>query len=303
VTAALAGGLGVAVLAASALNVSYLMQHVGSASAPRITARHPVRTLRGLLRSRLWIAGLAFGLTGWGLHIGALSLAPLSLVQSFGAAGLVLAALASVRVLGERLSSAERAGICLLVVALASLSLGARATPSAGPSVAMFGFLAIAAAVAAAVVGLGGHARRPYMLGAAGGVLYGAADTATKAATGVASHSGVAAAVVSPTALTIALLNIGAFFCFQRGLQSGIALPVIALMTAGTNVVAILGGVAVFGDPLGPGAGLTAAHLAAFVLVCAAGWLLAPAQARMVAGAPTTSRAPFSLALPGASSS
>jgi hypothetical protein len=286
VTAALAAGLGLAVLAAAALNVSYLLQHVGSTDAPAVSARRPIHTFRGLLASRTWAAGLVFGLTGWGLHVGALSLAPLSLVQAFAAAGLVLAAAVAVRVLGEHLGGSEKLAIGLLVVALGSLSLGAHGTPpsSATPSLAMFGLLALAAVSAAALVLLGGDGRRATMLGAAGGVLYGAADAATKGATGIASHSGLVAAVLSPTALAIALLSTGAFFCFQRGLQTGRALPVIALMSAATNLVAILGGVTVFGDPLGPGAWLTAVHVGAFLVVGAAGWLLAPAQARMVGG-------------------
>jgi hypothetical protein len=72
---------------------------------------------------------------------------------------------------------------------------------------------------------------------------------------------------------------VGAFFCFQRGLQTGNALPVIALMTSGTNVASILGGLLVFGDPLGHRPAMVALHAAAFAIVIGAAWLLAPAQA------------------------
>ena len=72
-----------------------------------------------------------------------------------------------------------------------------------------------------------------------------------------------------------------AFFCFQRALQTGRAVPVIALMTAATNVVAILGGVAVLGDRLGSSPPLQALHAAAFALVVAAAWRLAPTQAAL----------------------
>ena len=43
----------------------------------------------------------------------------------------------------------------------------------------------------------------------------------------------------------VAMASAGAFFCFQRGLQIGPALPVIALMTAATHRVAIAGGLVV----------------------------------------------------------
>jgi len=88
----------------------------------------------------------------------------------------------------------------------------------------------------------------------------------------------------SPWLLAAAVTNIVAFFCFQRGLQSGNALPVIALMTAGTNVISILGGLLVFGDPLGHQPAFIALHLAAFVLVALAAWLMAPAQAAVTTG-------------------
>jgi drug/metabolite transporter (DMT)-like permease len=290
VSAALVAGLGLAVLAAAALNASYLLQHAGAADAPPVSVRRPLRTARGLLDSRLWVFGLVLGLTGWGLHVGALSLAPLSLVQSFAAAGLAMAAIAAVRFLGERLGRRELLGIAVLVVALATLALGARESSGNAPVAAMAAFLGLSAAAAGGLVLLGGAAHRPQVLGAAGGILYGAADAATKAATAVLGHSGVVAAL--PVIGVIALLSAGAFFCFQRGLQIGRALPVIALMSAATNLVAILGGVVVFGDPVGATAALAAAHVVAFLLVGVGCWLLAPAQARMMAAGDEAGHAP-----------
>jgi drug/metabolite transporter (DMT)-like permease len=273
------------VLAATALNASYVLQHVGSADAPAVSIGRPLRSARGLLRSRIWVAGLALGLTGWGLHCGALALAPLSLVQAFSAAGIALVAVAAVRYLGERIGRSEMVAIALLVAALVSLSLGletsnARATATLG----MFAYLAGGAVVAALLAAsFRTSTRRPQLLGAAAGILYGAADTATKAATGIADHSGLLSALLSPTVAAIALLSGGAFFCFQRGLQTGLALPVVALMSAATNLVAILGGIVVFGDPLGTTPLVAAVHLVAFALVGVGAWLLAPAQARAIA--------------------
>lgn len=275
----LALGLGLALLASLALNGSYLLQHVGGRSAPAVAARHPLRTLRGLAGSPLWAAGLAMGLAGWALHVGALARAPLSLVQAFGAGGLALVAPAGMRLLRERLSRAELAAVALMVAALVLLAAGARtaAQPAHVPSLALALYLAIAAAGAAAIA-----ARRPGapLLGAAGGVLYGAADAATKAATIAAQHGAVAAAAAWIAA--VLLLSGGAFLCFQRGLQIGAAVPVVALMTAATNAVAMLGGVLVLGDPLGRGPAALA-HLLALAAIGAGAWCLAPAQARLSA--------------------
>ena len=84
--------------------------------------------------------------------------------------------------------------------------------------------------------------------------------------------------------LPVALaLTAGAFFAFQRGLQSDRPLAVIALMTAATNVGSIAGAFVVLGDPLGRTPALAALHLLAFALVVAAAWRLAPVQARLAA--------------------
>jgi hypothetical protein len=117
------------------------------------------------------------------------------------------------------------------------------------------------------------------MLAAAGGILYGAADVSIKALTGLASHHGLAGALTSPWLIAAIVASVTAFFCFQRALQSGKPMPVIALMTAGNNIVSIIGGLAVFGDPLGRRPAIMLVHLAAFVLIVIAAWLLAPAQA------------------------
>jgi hypothetical protein len=77
----------------------------------------------------------------------------------------------------------------------------------------------------------------------------------------------------------------GAFFCFQRGLQLGRAVPVIALMTAGTYLVSILAGVVVFHDPLGHGVLGVPEHALAFAAVVGAAWVLAPAQTGLAASA------------------
>jgi energy-coupling factor transporter transmembrane protein EcfT len=95
----------------------------------------------------------------------------------------------------------------------------------------------------------------------------------------------------SPWLGVAAVATAAAFFCFQRALQVGPAVAVIALMTAATNVVSILGGLAVLGDPLGHSPALAAVHAAAFALVVAAAWRLAPVQASLQAPAALSPRA------------
>jgi hypothetical protein len=270
-------GLGLALIASLALNGSYVIQHVGSASAPPVDARRPLSTLWSLLRSRWWTIGAALGMTGWAVHVAALSHAPLSLVQAFVAGGLALMAPVAARALGNPLTGTERVGVAIAVVSLALLcvGLGDPGVHGAVHTSAMTGFL-VAAGLGAAALARAGPSWRPHALGLAGGVLYGAADVAIKALTGEAHSGGLAAVLTSPWLPAAAVATIGAFFAFQRGLQSGRAVPVISLMTAATTAVSVLGGFVVFGDPLGRSPLLVAVHLLAFALVAVAAATLAP---------------------------
>jgi hypothetical protein len=280
-------GLALALGGSVALNASYLIQHAGSAQTPTIDFRHPLRTLQTLLRSRLWLGGGALGVAGWAISIAALTQAPLSLVQSFLIGGIALLAPIAVRVLGHSLNPRELAGIALVMVALFVLVIGRGAigvhSHFRGGALAIY--LGVSVAAGACLLLL--RQRRTQMLAAAGGILYGAADVAIKALTGLAAHHGMAAAAKSPWLIVTAAATIGAFFCFQRALQCGRPMPVIALMTAGNNVVSIVGGLLVFGDPLGHRPAMVFIHAGAFVLIVIAAWLLAPAQAAI-----TTEAAP-----------
>jgi hypothetical protein len=282
-TAPLLTGVALALLASVALNAGYLVQHLGSQHTPDISIGRPIATLRGLLASRLWLLGSIAGVLGWGLHVGALSQAPLSLVQAFSAGGLALAVPLGAWVTRTRLGRRERVAIVAMGGALALLGIGAAgAGLAAVPAVKLVTFLAVCLVAAAGLSALPTGPRRAQLLGVAAGVLYGGADVATKAATTVVHAGGLAQGLLSPWALAIALACAGGFFCLQRGLQLGSVLAVIALMTAVTNVVAILGGLLVFSEPLGATVPAGALHAIALVLVGVAAWRLSFTQARMV---------------------
>jgi drug/metabolite transporter (DMT)-like permease len=275
----LAAGLVLALGASVALNASFLLQHAGSSEAVAITPRRPIATLRSLLRSRVWLLGAAVGLTGWAMHVGALSHAPLSDVQAFVAGGLALTVPMAAIGLGRRTTAEEKHAAALMVVALVLLAVGLHARPATAPDPGrLVANLALLAVPAAALCARAGGARRPAALGLAGGLLYGAADLAIKAVT--ASGAGVLLAAWLAAA---ALATAGAFFAFQRGLQTGRAVTVIALMTGATNLGSIAGGFVVFGDGVGPGPALGALHVAGFALVVLAAWRLAPSQAAISA--------------------
>src|SRR5437763_334148 len=148
---ALSVGLTLAVIASLALNGSYLLQHAGSIRVPIVDPRHPIGTFVSLLTAPLWFAGLVLGLTGWALHVAALTRAPLSLVQAFVAGGLALTVPAARRWLRRPLGRREGLSGAGMALALGVLPLGigshsAHITPSGPAAVAL---VVVAAAVPA----------------------------------------------------------------------------------------------------------------------------------------------------------
>jgi multidrug transporter EmrE-like cation transporter len=278
-----ATGIALALAASLALNVGYLLQHSGLVEVPPITLRRPAATLRGLIASRAWVGGLVIGTAGWALHVCALSKAPISVVQAFVAGGLALALPIGRWIFRQSLSATEIRGIVVLAAGLAALAVGIHDQGVHGSFSTMRLTLFLVASLAAAslLATPAVSARRPaYALGIAGGTLYAAADVAIKALTGLTSAHGLWSALLSPWTVAAVVTTLGAAYCFQRGLQIGSALTVIALMTAATNGVSIVAGFVVFGDPLGSTPTLVALHLGALVVIVGAASRLAPVQAQ-----------------------
>jgi len=296
-------GIGAASAAALLLNSSYLVQHAALSTAPVIRVTQPLVTVRALLASRTWVTGALLGYCGLAMNTLALGLAPLSLVQSIVAAGLVVVALGAAWTRRRRPGARELVAIGLVVVALAALGIGTGAKPSGAPSAAtLLAFEAIAALAAWAIAGRRhGASGGPHRLGLAAGILYGATNLALAALLA----SGGAAAVITVAVGTGAAVTAGGFFAFQRGLQSGPATGVVTLMTAGTNVVAILGGLLVMGEPVGATPALAALHAGAFALVVLAGLLAAselsldPPDLTAISGRSRLSRLDGPAAAPG----
>jgi hypothetical protein len=119
--------------------------------------------------------------------------------------------------------------------------------------------------------------RHGVLLGAAAGILFGVSDVSIKALTGTVP--GDFLAIVSPWTAVAVVASIAAFFASARALQVGEGVSTIAITTVSANVSAIIGGIVVFGDPLGDDAFAIVARACAFTLVIAAA-ALTPAPMR-----------------------
>src|ERR671933_1872165 len=82
-------GILLALACAFATNLGFLYKYRGACAAPSVDVRHPLRSARALFRSRWFAIGMLVAVGAWVLHVGAMALAPLSLVQAVISGGLV----------------------------------------------------------------------------------------------------------------------------------------------------------------------------------------------------------------------
>ena len=245
-TIPVAAGLLLAAACAVGTNLGWLIKHRGAQTSPPMRHRHPWRSLRALLSSRAFVIGFGIATGAGVLHILALALAPISIVQVVMAAGVVTLAAMAGPVCGARVTPRQRAGLLLSAVGLAILAVAPRLRRLA--------------------------AHRGALIGAASGAFFGIADLAVKALLGLAHH-GLAAVVVSPWLLVAIAAGVVAQYVSARSLQTGDAVSVTAMTALAVNVINIAGGILVFGDPLATGLPATIAELAAFCLICSATFL------------------------------
>jgi len=247
--------------------------------------RHPLKSGAALFRSKWWSIGFAVALVAWALHVVALALAPISLVQAVISGGLVFLAVLADRWFGFELGRREWMGVALTALGLAFLGLTVQSgSTGSHSSYSISGMIAFEGAmIFIGTLLMLSHRlerirhRHGVLLGAAAGILFGVSDISIKALTGTVP--GDFLSIVSPWTGVAIAASIAAFFASARALQVGEGVSTIAITTVSANVSAILGGIVVFGDPLGEDAYAIVARACAFTLVVAAA-ALTPAPMR-----------------------
>lgn len=279
-------GIGLALVAAVLTNLGSLLKHRGCQRTPLVKIREPLRSIRSLARSRWFAAGWALAAVAWLVHVAALSMAPLSLVQAVLAGGAVTLAVLSQRLFGDAI---ERRQWVALLLGGSGLALLALTLPSFGGSHSDFALTAILGfegGLALLVLGLAfSHrserlaARRGPLLAVIAGTLIALAGVAIKALTGAGADSVL---LLVPWIGLIVLCGLLAQYAVVAALQSGGAIETIGLMGLVANMTQILGGVLVFGDPIANGPLGISLQAAAFALVCFSALLLPSRAARPV---------------------
>jgi drug/metabolite transporter (DMT)-like permease len=268
-------GLLLAVATALCSIVGFLYKHRGAVAQPDVEWRRPLWSLFMLFRSGWYSLGVAIAVAGWGTHVAALALAPISLVQATIAGGLVMLTVIADRFFAHRVSRREWIGVALAAAGLAFL---AATLDGAGDSahsdyesatLAVFVAAVIAAGLATAVAARG--PREGVLLAASAGLLWAASDTTIKALSDRLGDESIVWIVLSPLGLLVLILSLGGALVSARSLQLGPVVPVIAVTCVAANTLTIAAGPIVFEEPMPDDAlGLTVRILAFALVICAA---------------------------------
>ena len=275
-------GIALALVAALMTNLASLLKHRGCHRAEPVRLHQPLRSARTLARSRWFAAGWGLAAVAWLVHVAALSMAPISLVQAVLAGGAVTLAVMSQRLFGDPV---ERRQWLALLLGGAGLALLALTVPHFSGSHSGFSTGRRSSASRAAwrcspAASRSGHrserlaARRGVLLAALAGVLFALAGIAIKGLTGV---DGVSLAMIAPWVALTVLCGGLAQYAAVAALQRGGAIETIGLMGLVANATQIAGGVLVFGDPLSPTPLGIVLQATAFAMVCLSA-LLMPAR-------------------------
>jgi hypothetical protein len=272
-------GILLALACALTTNVGFLLKHRGACEAPAVDMRRPLRSARALFASRFFAIGMLVASGAWIFHVAAMAVAPLSIVQTVLAGGVVLLAIMAERTFGLQIGRRQWLGLGLTAVGLMLLGFTLPAAHGAHSHFSLPGMIAFEAGLIAVgtLLIMGRQFGAPkehhgFMLGAASGILFGVSDVAIKAISGLVSSHG-AMGLLSPWTLITVLASIAAFYASAKGLQDGDPVPVIAVTGTAANVAGIVGGIIVFGDPLSANPLLLSIECLAFVLVLVAAWL------------------------------
>ncbi len=280
-----------ACFAAAAVVQQRAVRHTVRRQVPVREEPHPrdhrlsLRGLGSLVRQRGWLAGVALMGLGMALHVLALALAPVSVVQPIGVLGVPLAVYLAARLDRHRPDRGARVPVTVCVIGVAAFVWLAASHTSGDHPVPVRGLLAGEVVLLAVLVGCAAAAHRVHgwrrcLLNA----LAGAAAIGTVAALmrAVFQHIQAGNDPLAPSTLAMAgilVVNgvLGAWLV-QQAYASGRAEVVLACLTVVDPVIAVLAGLLLLGEgALLPGPILVGMSLCG---LAAAGGVVALARAR-----------------------
>ena len=269
-------GLLCAVMTSLGAIVGFFLKHKGAVNAPPVEWRRPVHSTIELFKSPIYTIGCVVATTSWGFHVAALALAPISVVQSVIAGGLVFVTVVADRIFGQSVSRREWIGVALTAAGLAFLAATLEGTTDSAHAdfdgAALLGVMIVTtlgALVLAARNGASGPA-----LAVSAGLLWAGSDITIKA---ISNYSDMGVLVIfHPFAYVILIWSLVGLLVSAKSLQLGPAVPVIAITSATANIITIAAGPAIFREPHPEDPGTLLVRLAAFALVSGAAAITPP---------------------------
>jgi drug/metabolite transporter (DMT)-like permease len=289
-------GIFLALLCAVASNLAFFFKHRGACEACTVDIKHPFRTAKSLYSSKWFTLGMLVGGAAWAVHVAAISLAPLSVVQAVLAGGVALLAVMAEKIFGLEVGPRQWWGLALTACGLILLGVTLPHTDGTHSSFSLPAMIAFEAGLFAVgtLLIMGKHIggkdeHHGVMLAAASGILFGVCNVGVKALTGIVGDAGLVGILLSPWLYIAIAGSVTAFYASARSLQDGDAVPVIAITGTAANIRCIAGGSIVFGDPMPSDALGIVVQAAAVVMGIAASALMpAPVRAARSAGAAAT---------------
>src|SRR3954467_2996272 len=116
-------GILLALVCAFATNLGFFYKHRGAVDADPVDIKHPLHSASSLFHSKWFAIGMAVAIAAWGFHVAALALAPMSVVQSVLAGGVVLLAIMAERIFGFEVGRRQWIGLALTAFGLILLGV------------------------------------------------------------------------------------------------------------------------------------------------------------------------------------
>ncbi len=230
--------------------------------------------LARLVRNKLWLAGVGADLGGFVFEAIALALAPAAFVTPLLLFDMVVLALLASRVVHERLTSLGIAGIAVIILGGALLTLafavshhGVGREAHVGEQLALAGLVAVVALVAFAAGRVPPSATSTAVMAGAAGISYAVATLCTRQISLSLRHHSVWHQLATPAPYLLAVAALLSLSLLSRALQVGAAIVAVPVMSAFAALVPAAAGLIFFGEPMPSGWGLVAFLLAIPLLV------------------------------------
>lgn len=241
-----------AILAAAANATASVLQRKAAQDEPE-DRTFSVGLLWDLVRRPVWVAGVCTVLLGFFLHAFAVSNGPVSLVQPLLVMELPFTLLLASRLLGGRMRRQEWGAVIAMAVGIAVLLFALRPRGGDPNALSLVGWLiglTATLSLAAVLLVCGRRSReaaRAALLGIAAGIAFGLTAVLVKAAT-AAFSSGLPAVLTAWQTYLIIVTGPSAFFLLQNALQAGSLVASQPAMTLSNPIIAVIWGVALFGE-------------------------------------------------------